>query len=259
MSLISPQQTSGQLDSYLARYLCHLPRASQRFDLLERLAALAEPDRMELTEYLRRLDRSTAADPRFRETYLFAPRRWPARTVLSTALNWADPALRHLPPAREDRASATLLFRETGGVSDMWLLQLPSRFHGGLHVSGSTVAAVHVSGDPMSIDVEQVTSSRTALFLGNRHRELQLRTHAEAGATVMVVASPALSETKGQETGAILRASGTTQTPVNATIPTPRSTHQREPRSDSIGHPPPQSPSSAGRSPAAAMSPDRSG
>ncbi len=243
ISLTTQSHTAADTATYLAHYLRLLPDDAHRAAILRLLRQLEPAAAGELADYLRQLDVSVAADPRFRETYLFAPRQWSSRTLEQLALRWAHPALRHLVSVPEsvtreaattDAAAATLFFREPGGISDMWVLAIPEGTEVTLATMGSTLAIAPVGDVELAMDGHPVAGSSVAV---SQQRTVSVTPASSRGqgCLAMVVASRALLDTASAAQWLTSHSAGARAEPVNATAEIPRSKYQHGPRSNSIG------------------------
>lgn len=189
----------------LMSYLDRLDE-SRRSTVVTLLARLPEPDRLELTEYLSGLGGRIRAEERLKETYLFAPSRWPRRVLRETASRSARPALRHLIPARpENRPITVFVSREFSGISDMWVIRLPRGSHGTIETTGG-VAIVPLAGT--SLMVNGVPTSTVEPTVLDRGQPKEIR--AGEDALALVVASPALVDARPDGSWLITSAASTT-------------------------------------------------
>ncbi len=231
-------QLVTDIDAYLARYLRLLPDDAHRAAILRRLKLL-EPDAAgELLGYLRQLDISAAADPRFRETYLFAPRQWSARSLAESAGRWAHPALRHLVPVSDDvptkEIAAMPFFREPGGISDMWLLRFSEGTAANLDTWGSTLAIAPPHGTELAVDGHTVGSPTV---VAPRQRSVSVAPLASTGqgCLAILVASRALMDTAPAAQWLTLCRADALAPTFTATAETRQPKYRPGPRSSSIG------------------------
>lgn len=247
------------VESYLARYLRLLPDDAHRWSILAMLRRLEPTAAGELLAYLRQLDVSAAADPRFRETYLFAPRHWSARALQARAQRWADPALRHLVGATASETAAAMpFFREPCGLSDMWAIRIDGDARTTLNTGGSTVAVAPIGAGDLVIDGTPVVAGSTAVVSAQRHVSIQPAIDGE-NCMAVVVASRALLDTTPSDEWLTTRPIEEVTPSAGATAATRRPKYRRGPRSNSVGPrlapvPSPSAPSpvtatSAGQSP----------
>ncbi len=237
----------------LTSYLNHLDK-QRRAGVVSGLERLDTDDRAELTAYLERLGKRIEHEIKFAETYMFAPAAWPSSALSEAANKWADPILRHMLVFHPDYVAVSVpaavpIYREFNGVSDLWVIRIPSGFVGELDLDRS--AALQVIGDqPLLVNGEWQRRAMPALLEGSQPHSLEA---ASTGNTLaVVVASPALVDSKPDGQWLTDR-----RAPATTTQQEPQK-GRHGPRSGLAGHPGLPHSSSAAPLPPTATSQDRS-
>lgn len=237
----------------LISYLNHLDE-QRRADVVSVLERLAPDDRAELTAYLERLGKRIEHEIKCAETYFFAPLAWPSKALAEPANRWADPVLRHMLVLHPDYLDASApaavpIYREFSGVSDLWVIRIPSGFVGELDLGRS--GALRILGDePLMVNGERQRRAMPTLLEGSQPHSLEA---AGTGNTLaVVVASPALVDSKPDGQWLTDR-----RAPTTTTQQEPQK-GRHGPRSGLAGHPGLPHSSSAAPLPPTATSQDRS-